>query len=177
VAALLCANGHSNDLSARFCSTCGVGIAADASPPPPPTSQPLPQAPPLTYVQTAPPTAPPPPPGYQAPAAGYPVPGYPPAGYAVGAYVDMRPTNGLAIASMVLGIVWLWWVGSILALVFGIIAHRQITKNNQKGMGMAIAGIVLGCVGVATLIAVIVFAVAAHHTSTGYNANLDLLAR
>ena len=28
-------------------------------------------------------------------------------------------TSGLAVASLVLGIVWLWWLGSILALVFG----------------------------------------------------------
>jgi hypothetical protein len=28
-------------------------------------------------------------------------------------------TNGLAIASMVLGIVWVYWLGSVLALVFG----------------------------------------------------------
>jgi hypothetical protein len=29
------------------------------------------------------------------------------------------PTNGLAIASMVLGIVWAGWIGSILAVAFG----------------------------------------------------------
>ena len=50
---------------------------------------------------------------------------------------------------MVLGVLWIWWVGSILALVFGYIALRQIRASNQSGRGMAIAGIVLGWVGAA----------------------------
>jgi hypothetical protein len=67
-------------------------------------------------------------------------------------------TNGLAIASMVLGILWIWWVGSILALVFGYMAKRQIAESggSQSGGGMATAGIVLGWIGVATLIGFIV---------------------
>src|SRR5688572_14502250 len=39
-----------------------------------------------------------------------------------GPYQAPPATNGLAIASLVLGILWLWWIGSILALVFGYIA-------------------------------------------------------
>lgn len=62
--------------------------------------------------------------------------------------------NGLAVASLVLGIVWLMWVGSILALVFGYIARNQIDRSSdtETGRGMAIAGIVLGWVGVGTLV-------------------------
>lgn len=30
--------------------------------------------------------------------------------------------NGMTIASMVLGILWVYWIGSILALVFGYVA-------------------------------------------------------
>jgi hypothetical protein len=69
-----------------------------------------------------------------------------------------RKTNGLAIASMVLGIVWLYGVGSILALVFGYIAKGQIDRSGgqETGRGMAIAGIVLGWIGVGFLILVIV---------------------
>ncbi len=61
-----------------------------------------------------------------------------------------RTTNGFAVASLVLGIVWLWWLGSILALVFGYIGKSQIDASPQteSGRGMAIAGIVLGWVGV-----------------------------
>lgn len=72
----------------------------------------------------------------------------------------VNTTNGMAVASMVLGIVWVYWIGSILALVFGYIALGQIKQRGQQGRGMAIAGIVLGWVGAATLIAVIIFAVA-----------------
>lgn len=70
-------------------------------------------------------------------------------------------TNGLAIASMVLGILWLYWIGSILALVFGYVAKGQIDRSagRQGGRGMAIAGIVLGWIGVAVLAIVIVLAV------------------
>jgi len=61
--------------------------------------------------------------------------------------------NGFAIASMVLGIVWIYWIGSILAVVFGHIALRQIQGSNdtQSGRGMAIAGLVLGYVGIAVV--------------------------
>jgi hypothetical protein len=69
-------------------------------------------------------------------------------------------TNGMAVASTVLGIVWVYWIGSILALVFGYVALGQIRQRGQQGRGMAIAGIVLGWIGVATLIAGIAFAVA-----------------
>jgi hypothetical protein len=72
-------------------------------------------------------------------------------------HVPPRSTNGLAIASMVLGILWLYWVGSILALVFGYIAKNQIRERGESGDGMATAGIVLGWIGVGFLgIAIIV---------------------
>src|SRR5680860_209221 len=63
------------------------------------------------------------------------------------------PTNGLAIASLVLGILWLWWIGSILALIFGYVSRNQISDTNgrQGGAGIAVAGIVLGWIGVGTL--------------------------
>jgi ABC-type lipoprotein release transport system permease subunit len=67
--------------------------------------------------------------------------------------------NGLAIASMVLGIVWIYWVGSILALLFGYIAKRQIAERNEQGAGFATAGIVLGWVGIGALVLVVVIAI------------------
>jgi hypothetical protein len=63
----------------------------------------------------------------------------------------LSTTNGLAIAAMVLGIVWVFWIGSILALVFGHVARDQIRRTGQGGDGMAVAGIVLGWVGVGVL--------------------------
>jgi hypothetical protein len=77
-----------------------------------------------------------------------------------------RGTNGFAIASMVLGIVWLVYLGSILALIFGYIALNQIKSNpNQGGRGMAIAGVVLGWIGVAILAVSILAAIVG---SSGY---------
>ncbi len=62
-------------------------------------------------------------------------------------------TNGLAIASLVLGIIWLFWLGSILAVIFGHIALSQTKKDPSiSGRGMAIAGVTLGWVGVAILV-------------------------
>ena len=79
---------------------------------------------------------------------------YPPAGaYPYPAY---RPTNGMAVASLVLGILWLYWIGSILALVFGYIARQQIRERGEGGDGMAVAGIVLGWIGVAVVVVVLV---------------------
>jgi small-conductance mechanosensitive channel len=74
-----------------------------------------------------------------------------------------QSTNGLAIASLVLGILWLYWIGSILALIFGYVAKGQIASANgrQTGGGVATAGIVLGWIGVGILGLVIVIAIAA----------------
>lgn len=71
-------------------------------------------------------------------------------------------TNGFAVASLVLGIVWVMGIGSILALVFGYIAKGQIDSSGgrETGRGMAIAGIVLGWVGVGLLVAMVVLMVA-----------------
>jgi hypothetical protein len=72
-------------------------------------------------------------------------------------------TNGMAVASLVLGILWVWWVGSILATVFGWVALRQIKDSGvaQQGKGMAVAGLVLGLVGVAVLVLIFLVALAA----------------
>jgi hypothetical protein len=53
---------------------------------------------------------------------------------------------------MVLGILWIWWIGSILAVIFGHVSLKQIAQSGgtQGGRGMAIAGLVLGYIGVAT---------------------------
>jgi hypothetical protein len=105
---------------------------------------------------------PPAPPAYNPPPPYGPPPGYGPQPYyggypGYGGYAPPRPTNGMAIASLVLGILWLYWLGSILALVFGYIAQQQIKQRGDAGGGLALAGIVLGWIGVATLVLVMVF--------------------
>lgn len=71
---------------------------------------------------------------------------------------DLTPTrpnktSGFAIASMVLGILWIYWIGSILALVFAFQARKEIRESGGSvgGAGMATAGMVLGWVGVGFL--------------------------
>ena len=82
-------------------------------------------------------------------------------------------TNPLAIASLVLGILWLWWVGSILAVIFGHIALSQIKKRpageSDSGRGIAIAGVVLGWVGVTSAVAFILLFVVI--TATGHSSS------
>jgi hypothetical protein len=81
-----------------------------------------------------------------------------------------QKTNGLAIAAMVLGILWLYWVGSVLAVIFGHVALSQIDKSQgtQSGRGMAIAGVALGWVGVGflALMLIIGFGIGASESST-----------
>jgi hypothetical protein len=92
-------------------------------------------------VVPPPPPAPPPP--------QYPVP------YATN--YPVRSTNGLAVASLIAGFFWLGWFGSFLAVIFGHVALSQIKQSGgrQEGNGLAIAGLVLGYMGLATLLLVI----------------------
>ena len=61
-------------------------------------------------------------------------------------------TNGLAIASLVLGILWLFWLGSLVGLILGVVALKQIKSRNQRGRGIAIAGVVLGSLALVVLV-------------------------
>ncbi|MCX5211003.1 DUF4190 domain-containing protein [Kitasatospora sp. NBC_00240] len=100
----------------------------------------------------------PPPAGWGAPPAGRTAP---PAGWAppatgwgavtpgaVSGYQGMyayppRPTNGLAIGSLVTALTCM----SPVALVLGVIALVQIHKRQERGRGMAVAGVVLAVLG------------------------------
>jgi hypothetical protein len=101
-----------------------------------------------------PPAPPPPgqaPGGYQSP----PGPGYLPQPPAPG-FVPVARTNGLAIASLVLGILWLAWLGSLVGLVLGLVALKQIKNRNQGGRGIAIAGVVLSVLWLLGLVIAII---------------------
>lgn len=75
-------------------------------------------------------------------------------------------TNGLAVAALVLGILCfpLYFLAIILAplaIIFGAKARGQIRRDpGQKGDGLALAGLILGCVGLVfalIIVAAIVF--------------------
>lgn len=73
----------------------------------------------------------------------------PPIGYSYAQPVVQPKVAGLAIASMVLGIVsfffgWLYLVPSVLAIIFGGVSLNQIKRRNLGGKGMAIAGLACG---------------------------------
>jgi len=85
---------------------------------------------------------------------------FPPPAPIYAAAIPQRRTNGYAIAALVLGIVWLYGIGSILAIIFGHIAVNQASKDPSiAGKGMAIAGLVLGYVGIALTVLVFVLIV------------------
>ncbi|GGX88989.1 DUF4190 domain-containing protein [Streptomyces minutiscleroticus] len=68
-------------------------------------------------------------------------------------------TNGLAIASLVCGIVGLFFLNIVLgplAIIFGAVAVRQ--AGAKGGGGMAKAGLVLGVVDVILFIVLMAFA-------------------
>lgn len=117
------------------------GEHPDAPPPPPP--------PPAAYA--------PPPPAPAYPPPGYAPPGYPVSGYATPGYPVKAKANGLALTSMILGIVGItvglclifFPVMPILAVVFGHIGLTQIRKTGAPGRGYAIAGLVTGYIGIA----------------------------
>ncbi|HTU73501.1 MAG TPA: DUF1707 and DUF4190 domain-containing protein [Trebonia sp.] len=86
------------------------------------------------------------------PAGGYPIPApsYPPA---------VRQTNGLAIGSLVCALMGL----SLPAVVMGHISRAQIRDHNEAGDGLAVAGLVIGWVGMALWTLVFILLVVATH--------------
>jgi hypothetical protein len=111
-------------------------------PGPPPPGGAYPPPPGGGYIPPPPGGYPPPPPGSWGGPGGY---GPPPPGY------GPQQTNGLAVASLVLGIIgvisFFFFVGGIIgivALVLGIVAIQRARKGQAGGKSMAIAGTILG---------------------------------
>jgi len=70
--------------------------------------------------------------------------------YPVYAYPPAPPTNTLAIVSFVLA-----FVVSLGAVICGHLALGQIKRTGEGGRGFAIAGLVLGYVGIGAVVAII----------------------
>jgi hypothetical protein len=81
----------------------------------------------------------------------------------------VRPsTNSMAIAALTCGVAEFFTMGltAIPAIVLGHAARRQMRRTGQRGDGMALAGVVLGWVGVGLLAALVVgLVVVASHSS------------
>ena len=118
--------------------------------------------------------------GYQAPGTYPGPPGYPaPGGYPGGQPGMAGPKNNtLAIVSMVCGlaqfVLWfffgLGFFSAIAAVVLGVVSMRQMTQRAEGGRGMAIAGVVLGALGIlGGILLVILIVVLGHSSSVNYN--------
>jgi hypothetical protein len=80
---------------------------------------------------------------------------YQPSGY----YPASRPTNGLAGGSLACAIVGLFMPLLLIpSVIMGHIARDQIRRGDQRGDGMAIAGLVIGYLGAAFWALIIVIA-------------------
>lgn len=111
--------------------------------------------------------APPPPgPGWGAPQPGSgwgpaspgPAWGPPPPGYGPIPYPP-RPTNQLAIAALVCACAQLFFsvLTGIPAVILGHMARRQIRQTGENGDGMALAGLILGYIGIGLSVIFAVF--------------------
>jgi len=72
-----------------------------------------------------------------------------------------RPqVSALALVSLVTGLLWVFWLGSITAVITGHLALYRIARSGgtEYGRTAAILGLMFGYFGVATLLAVILFA-------------------
>jgi hypothetical protein len=125
-----------------------------------PGQQPFPPVDPATGAIDYPETgyAPTPPPGYPPP-WGYPPPGYGP---------PKPKTNTMATSSLVVSLVGLvlgiplmllCFVGvaiPLVGLILGIVALNQIKTSGEDGRGMALAGVIIGGIGMIPVVAMVV---------------------
>lgn len=148
-----------------------------AYPPPPAYPPPAPMYPPpvSSYPPPVPPY-PPAPPSYPPAAPGYPGNFYDP-------YRQATPsgTNGLAIGSLVTSILgtifgipltllcWIGFLVPVVGVILGVVSLNQIKTTGQSGRGMAIAGIVVGAVGLVLIVGFIVIGIIALASSSSYS--------
>ncbi|MBU1671634.1 MAG: DUF4190 domain-containing protein [Actinobacteria bacterium] len=141
--------GQANEPDSTFCAQCGAPMQAQGGAP---VQPPAGGAPPVPV-----PGAPVPPPGYGPP----PGMGAPPPGYMPPMAPAQPPTDGMAIASLVLGIAGFFFCGlaGILAIIFGYMGKRNIRESGGRlgGDTFCTVGIVLGFIqlGIAVLVAII----------------------
>ena len=78
--------------------------------------------------------------------------------------VVTNPTSGLAIGALICGIAEIFTLGfaAVPAVILGHMARQQIRRTGERGEGMAIAGLVLGYLGIG-IWTLIIIALAANH--------------
>lgn len=80
-------------------------------------------------------------------------------------------TNGLATAALVCGLAQLLLgiLTGIPAIILGHMARRQIRQTGEQGAGMAMAGLILGYVGLVLTVLFVILVIAALRSSSAYN--------
>ena len=140
--------------------------------PPPPGSPPIPGAP-APYGTPPPPGGPP---GFATPQFG--TPGYTPGGFPSAPPPGSKATNGLAVASLICGILglvlfWACFVGLVLAIVAVVLGVMGRSKSRQlpgeSGSGMALAGMITGGIGVALGVLMVVLLFVGDSTVDDYD--------
>jgi Domain of unknown function (DUF1707)/Domain of unknown function (DUF4190) len=68
-----------------------------------------------------------------------------------------RRVNGLAVASLVVALLWMGWLGSLAGVIMGHVALSQIARSGgtQSGRPVALAGAAIGYFGLTTLLAIL----------------------
>lgn len=118
---------------------------APAAPAAPAFDAPAAPAAPAYEAPAAPAYAPPAAPAYAAPAYGAPAAGY--------GQAASQKTNTFAIVSLVTSLVGIGLAG----VIFGHISLKQIKERGEQGRGLAIAGLIIGYIGIAVAIIYVIF--------------------
>lgn len=66
-------------------------------------------------------------------------------------YAQPRPNNSMALVSLIAGIAGLTlvpFIGSVVAVITGHMARKEIARTGEEGSGLATAGLVTGWIGV-----------------------------
>ena len=140
-------------------------VAPPAPPAPPAPAYGAPQTPPAPAYGA--PEVPP------APAYGAPAYGAPAAGYGQPAFASAPKTNTFAIVSLVASIAGLFTgITFLIGIIFGHLSLSQIKKSGENGRGMAIAGLIIGYIGLVVGI-IVTIALIAFFTALASNPNFD----
>ncbi len=140
------------------------------TPPPPPGGFGSPPPPPSGGYGAPPPApggfgAPPPAPGGYPPPGGYGAPGY-------GAPAA-NPTNGMAIAALVCGILSLFCLFPLgfVGVGLGVAGLGKAKKTGGSGKGLAIGGIVTGAIGILATLAFVALIIFGGNSDGGINSD------
>jgi hypothetical protein len=69
--------------------------------------------------------------------------------------------DSYAIASLVLSLLWLGGIGSVLAIIFSVSSDHAAFRSGRRKSGMAVAGCVLGVIGLFAAIIVVIAVISA----------------